>query len=158
MPATSEGICPKLEFAHRRPHTQNTEPDKRNLKLQTRNTEPGTRNWNLETQNPKPFMWTDAAMRESHSCFSKGLSTLLEACITQLCGAFFKTCASQEPSSILVPNLLGPVDPLFRAVSGHLKLTVRRHKFNKDSLLMWRKHQNSRHISSITTSICFHGG
>ena len=29
---------------------------------------------------------------------------------------------------------LGPVDPSFRALSGRLKLTVRRHKFNKDSL------------------------
>ena len=30
-------------------------------------------------------------------------------------------------------DLLGPVDPSFRALSGRLKLTVRRHKFNKDS-------------------------
>ena len=29
--------------------------------------------------------------------------------------------------------LLGPVDPSFRAPSGRLKFTVRRHKFNKDS-------------------------
>jgi len=28
---------------------------------------------------------------------------------------------------------LGPVDPSFRALSGRLKFTVRRHKFNKDS-------------------------
>jgi len=28
----------------------------------------------------------------------------------------------------------GPVDPSFRAFSGRLKFTVRRHKFNKDSL------------------------
>ena len=27
----------------------------------------------------------------------------------------------------------GPVDPSFRALSGRLKFTVRRHKFNKDS-------------------------
>ena len=32
------------------------------------------------------------------------------------------------------PSLAGPVDPLFRALSGHLKFTVRRHKFNTDSL------------------------
>ena len=28
--------------------------------------------------------------------------------------------------------LLGPVDPSFRALSGRLKFTVRRHKFNAD--------------------------
>ena len=27
-----------------------------------------------------------------------------------------------------------PVDPSFRAISGHLKFSVRRHKFNEDSL------------------------
>jgi len=31
-------------------------------------------------------------------------------------------------------GLLGPVVPSFRALSGRLKFTVRRHKFNKDSL------------------------
>ena len=31
-------------------------------------------------------------------------------------------------------SLLGPVDPSFRAPSGRLKFTVRRHKFNQDSL------------------------
>ena len=31
-------------------------------------------------------------------------------------------------------SLNGPVDPSFRAISGRLKLTVRRHKFNKYSL------------------------
>ena len=31
--------------------------------------------------------------------------------------------------------LLGPVDPSFRALPGRLKFTIRRHKFNKDSLL-----------------------
>jgi len=30
---------------------------------------------------------------------------------------------------------LGPVDPSFRALSGRLEFAVRRHKFNKDSLL-----------------------
>ena len=30
--------------------------------------------------------------------------------------------------------LLGPVDPSFRAFSGRLKFTVRRHKFKKDCL------------------------
>ena len=31
-------------------------------------------------------------------------------------------------------SLSGPVDPSFRALSGRLKFTIRRHKFNKDSL------------------------
>ena len=31
-------------------------------------------------------------------------------------------------------SLLGPVDPSFRALSGRLMFTVRRHKFNKDSV------------------------
>jgi len=34
----------------------------------------------------------------------------------------------------LLGCLLGPVDPSFRALSGRLKLTVRRHQFNKDSV------------------------
>ena len=34
-------------------------------------------------------------------------------------------------------SVLGPVDPSFRALSGRLQCTVRRHTFNKDSLL-WR--------------------
>ena len=34
----------------------------------------------------------------------------------------------------LYARLSGPEDPSFRALSGRLKLTVRRHKFNKDSL------------------------
>ena len=31
-------------------------------------------------------------------------------------------------------SLLGPVDPSFRALSGRLKFTVRRHELNEDSL------------------------
>jgi len=31
---------------------------------------------------------------------------------------------------------LGPVDPSFRTLSGRPKFTVRRHKFNKDSLFL----------------------
>ena len=31
-------------------------------------------------------------------------------------------------------DLLGPINPSFRAISGRLKFTVRRHKFNQDSL------------------------
>ena len=37
-------------------------------------------------------------------------------------------------SLVSVWGLLGPVDPSFRALSGRLESTVRRHKFNKDSL------------------------
>ena len=33
-------------------------------------------------------------------------------------------------------RLLGPVDPSLRALSGRLKFTVRRHKFNNDSLFI----------------------
>ena len=33
-----------------------------------------------------------------------------------------------------VDGCAGPVVPSFRALSGRLKFTVRRHKFNKDSL------------------------
>jgi len=33
-----------------------------------------------------------------------------------------------------VSSSLGPVDPSLRALSGRLKFTVRRHKFNRDSL------------------------
>ena len=32
-------------------------------------------------------------------------------------------------------SLVGPVVPSFRALSGRLKCTVRRHKFNEDSLV-----------------------
>ena len=34
-------------------------------------------------------------------------------------------------------SLSGHEDPSFRALSGRLKFTVRRHKFNKDSLSSW---------------------
>ena len=34
--------------------------------------------------------------------------------------------------------LLGPIDPSFRALAGRLNFTVRRHKFNKDSLFVVR--------------------
>ena len=40
-----------------------------------------------------------------------------------------RSCARHGVSS----SLLGPVHPSFRALSGRLKLTVRRHKFNEDS-------------------------
>ena len=33
-----------------------------------------------------------------------------------------------------ITSLLGPVEPSFGALSGRLKFTVRRHKFNKDSV------------------------
>ena len=41
---------------------------------------------------------------------------------------------SIRPAKQQSSSLLGPVDPSFRALSGRLKFTVRRHKFNKDSL------------------------
>ena len=39
-----------------------------------------------------------------------------------------------EPASAVSSGLLDPVDPAFRALSGRLNFTDRRHKFNKDSL------------------------
>ena len=44
-------------------------------------------------------------------------------------------CYDHRPVS---SSLLGPVDSSFRALSGRLKFTVRRHNFNKDSL-SWRR-------------------
>jgi hypothetical protein len=41
-------------------------------------------------------------------------------------------------SSCVSSSLLGPVDPSFRALSGRLKLTVRRHKFNNSSFSFGR--------------------
>jgi len=38
------------------------------------------------------------------------------------------------PPGPISSSLLGPVDPSFRALSGRLKFTARRHKFNEDSL------------------------
>ena len=45
----------------------------------------------------------------------------------------------------------GPVDPSFRALSGRLKFTVRRHKFNEDSLLPGPAQAQARRG-------CTHGG
>ena len=36
-------------------------------------------------------------------------------------------------------SLLGPVNPSFRAFSGRLKFTVRRHNSNQDSLVCWQQ-------------------
>ena len=50
---------------------------------------------------------------------------------------------------------LGPVDPSFRALSGRLKFTVRRHKFNEDSLFQSSSQQDlllGSHVHSLTTS------
>jgi len=41
-------------------------------------------------------------------------------------------CGNKMPTSVS-PRLLGPVAPSFRAISGRLKFTARRHQFNKDS-------------------------
>ena len=45
-------------------------------------------------------------------------------------------CRVQErgdPLDRVSSSLLGPVDPSFRALSGRIKLTVRRHEFDKES-------------------------
>jgi len=59
-------------------------------------------------------------------------------------------------------SLLGPVDPPFRALSGRLKLTIRRHKFNKDSLCGWQSEtlrvvdvRNNR--NRVVAEACFDG-
>ena len=50
-------------------------------------------------------------------------------------GAFdYRFKSAGKTSSGWLLSLLGPVDPSFRALSGRLKFTVRRHKFNTDSL------------------------
>ena len=41
---------------------------------------------------------------------------------------------SEVPLYIVSSSLPGPVVPSFRALSGRLKFTARRHKFNQDSL------------------------
>ena len=40
----------------------------------------------------------------------------------------------QDALKVCRQSPLGPVDPSFGALAGRLKFTVRRHKFNKDSL------------------------
>jgi len=50
--------------------------------------------------------------------------------------------------------LLGPVDPSFRALSGRLKLTVRRHKFNTDSF-SWQNASGG--VNAVLRSIDFTG-
>ena len=59
----------------------------------------------------------------------------------QLNKAYFSVSLQKTPPTTHDPKflfqvssrLLGPVDPSFRALSGRLKFTVRRHTFNKDS-------------------------
>ena len=56
------------------------------------------------------------------------------------------------------PRLVLVVDPSFRALSGRLKFTVRRHKFNKDSLFLMtsglaRKGSASCRIQSLSSEL-----
>ena len=53
------------------------------------------------------------------------------------------------------PSRLGPVDPSFRALSGHLKFTVRRHKFNKDSHSVGARQGQMRLVPFSCQSISF---
>ena len=46
-----------------------------------------------------------------------------------------EAAGSHERDTPVRRSLLGPADPSFRALSGRLEFTVRRHKFDKDSLL-----------------------
>ena len=58
---------------------------------------------------------------------------------TYLCSLLFRSTADLSVGGYVLndvsSSLLGPVDPSFRALSGRLKLTVRRHTFNTDSPL-----------------------
>ena len=77
----------------------------------------------------------------AHLC-EPGLPVLLCICTRH---TFILSCPFVLPGGLCAPDtayvlhgvsssLLGPVDPSFRALSGRVKFTVRRHKFNKDSL------------------------
>ena len=46
----------------------------------------------------------------------------------------FEPSPTRPPVHRVSSSLLGHVDPSFRALSGRLKFTARRHKFNKDSI------------------------
>ena len=50
----------------------------------------------------------------------------------------------RPPCPCASSSLLGPVVPSFRALSGRLKFTVRRHKFNKDCLSVQRRARLAR--------------
>jgi len=50
-----------------------------------------------------------------------------------ICGPSAPTTGAVLGAIAPTKHLEGPVDPSFRALSGRLKFTVRRHKFNKDS-------------------------
>ena len=57
---------------------------------------------------------------------------------TEICTRFEEDTKEQLLGWGRSPMLDGPVDPSFRALSGRLKFTVRRHKFNKDSSFLTR--------------------
>jgi len=58
----------------------------------------------------------------------------------QMARSALQSCVDRRCSLVvayrlyIVHRLLGPVVPSFRALPGRLKFTVRRHKFNEDSL------------------------
>ena len=54
------------------------------------------------------------------------------------------------PAHLQEKTILGPADPSFRALSGRLKLTVRRYKFNKDSLPFEQRRIASRRAAALS--------
>ena len=54
---------------------------------------------------------------------------------------------------LVSPSLLGPVDPSVRNLSGRLKFTVRRHKFNTDSLIGFPAGQPTREPTPASDSV-----
>ena len=62
---------------------------------------------------------------------------------------------NQSIGWILRAGLAGLLDPSLRALSGHLKFTARRHKFNKDSLhrVSWWNDKTTLHARPFEPSI-----
>ena len=92
---------------------EGSEPPTPNLQPSTLNPQPSTLNPQPSTLNPQP------------SILSSQPSTPTLKSQPFLCGC----AALLSPRTLSVRS---PVDPSFRALSGRLKFTVRRHGFNKD--------------------------
>ena len=64
-------------------------------------------------------------------------------------------CLSDTLCILYRRSPLGPVNPSFRALSGRLKFTVRRHKFNKDSIIclaVFGAHEADRVASDLVAA------
>ena len=94
---------------------------------------PWSRRGHLLSSQPLPMRCVLTPRRFDYPCYLRSLFVALRFFIVHL----------QSP--------LGPVDPSFRALYGRLKFTVRRHKFNKDSLIPAQKVVNLYQTSSRST-------